>query len=67
MRVLVTEVAGALLPHRFTLTATHKEPSGRLLSVALSRGLPLVAVNDHPTLWSPDFPPTRKLAIARPT
>ena len=34
-----------------------EEPNGRLLSVALSRGLPLVAVSDHLALWSPDFPP----------
>ncbi len=30
---------------------------GGLVSVALSLGLPRVAVNDLPTLWSPDFPP----------
>ena len=29
---------------------------GGLFSVALSRGSPLVAVNNHPALWSPDFP-----------
>ena len=34
-----------------------EEPNGRLLSVALSRGSPLVAVSDHPALRSPDFPP----------
>src|SRR3954471_8193510 len=32
------------------------EPSGGLFSVALSRGSPRVAVNNHPALWSPDFP-----------
>lgn len=50
----VTRGAGALLPHRFTLTS--------LESVAvcflwhLSRGSPRVAVSNHPALWSPDFP-----------
>ena len=29
---------------------------GGLFSVALSRGSPRVAVNNHPALWSPDFP-----------
>src|SRR5699024_11879956 len=50
----VTRGAGALLPHRFTLTS--------LESVAvcflwhLSRGSPRVAVSNHPALWSQDFP-----------
>jgi len=30
---------------------------GGLLSVALSLGLPPVAVSDHPALWCSDFPP----------
>jgi hypothetical protein len=30
---------------------------GGFLSVALSFGSPRVAVNDHPALWSSDFPP----------
>ncbi len=30
---------------------------GGLLSVALSVGLPLLGVTQHPALWSPDFPP----------
>src|SRR5215470_19838982 len=29
---------------------------GGLLSVALSRGSPRVAVSNHPALWSPDVP-----------
>ncbi len=32
---------------------------GGLFSVALSRGSPLVAVDNHPALWSPDFPRRR--------
>lgn len=43
--------AGALLPHRFILTVT-----GGLFSVALSLGLPPLAVSQHPALRSPDFP-----------
>jgi hypothetical protein len=31
-------------------------PPGGLFSVALSRGSPRVAVNNHPALWSPDVP-----------
>ena len=49
----VTPGAGALLPHRFTLTSAS---TGGLFSVALSRGSPRVGVTDHPALWSPDFP-----------
>ena len=33
---------------------------GGIFSVALSLGLPPVAVSDHPALWSSDFPPARK-------
>ena len=51
---LVTQAAGALLPHRFTLTAPYRR--GGLFSVALSLGSPPVAVSDHPALRSPDFP-----------
>src|SRR5262245_58826136 len=43
---------------------------GGLFSVALSRGSPRVAVNNHPALWSPDVPRRRPLgadAAARPT
>ncbi len=55
----VTPAAGALLPHRFTLT-THpdeSEPFGGLLSVALALASRPVDVIDHPALRSPDFPP----------
>ncbi len=34
-----------------------KLPAGGLFSVALSRESPRLAVNQHPALWSPDFPP----------
>ena len=47
----VTRDAGALLPHRFTLTI-----AGGLFSVALSRESPRIAVSNHPALRSPDFP-----------
>ena len=55
----VTCIAGALLPHRFTLTTrpSRDEPFGGLLSVALSLTSRPVDVIDHPALWSPDFPP----------
>jgi hypothetical protein len=58
----VTRGAGGLLHHRFTLTWPHRP--GGLFSVALSRGSPRVAVNNHPALRSPDFP--RRLAPPRP-
>ncbi len=51
----VTPGAGGLLHHRFTLTR-HLAVLGGLLSVALSRGSPRVAVSNHPALWSPDVP-----------
>ncbi len=55
----VTCAAGALLPHRFTLTTrpSFDEPFGGLLSVALSLTSRPVDVIDHPALRSPDFPP----------
>ncbi|MCW2508712.1 MAG: hypothetical protein JWP68_1860, partial [Modestobacter sp.] len=56
-----------LLHRRFTLTSAS---TGGLFSVALSRGSPRVAVNDHPALWSPDVPRRRGLptdATAQPT
>ncbi len=55
----VTCIAGALLPHRFTLTThpSRDEPFGGLLSVALSLTSRPVDVIDHPALRSPDFPP----------
>jgi hypothetical protein len=45
---------GALLPHHFTLTPVAR---GGLFSVALSCSSRRLAVNQHPALWSPDFPP----------
>ena len=73
----VTSIAGALLPHRFTL-ATHRlpicrsrgkaGPFGGLLSVALSLASRPVDVIDHPVLRSPDFPPvTTGITSDRPT
>ncbi len=52
----VTPAAGALLPHRFTLTCTPKRAIGGLFSVALSCRSPRLAVSQHPALWSPDLP-----------
>jgi hypothetical protein len=59
--------AGALLPHRFTL-ADPLARAGGLLSVALSCGSPRLAVSQHPALWRPDFPRSRRTgtAAARP-
>ena len=44
-------IAGELLPHHFTLTV-----NGGVFSVALSLRSPSLAINQHPALWSPDFP-----------
>ncbi len=56
----VTLAAGALLPHRFTLTCAPAselaKAIGGLLSAALSLISRPVSVTDHPVLWSPDFP-----------
>ena len=58
---------GALLPHRFTLTAAKTLRSrGGLFSVALSLGSPPVPVKDHPALRSPDFPPAEFFLGRRP-
>src|SRR5664279_4734421 len=54
--VPVTRDAGGLLHHRFTLTGSPSRETGGLFSVALSRGSRRVAVDNHPALWSPDFP-----------
>ena len=43
----VTRSAGELLPHRFTLTRTSEKAAGGLISVALSRTSPWVAVGHH--------------------
>src|SRR5204862_7571711 len=53
---LVTETAGALLPHRFTLARCARAPAGGLLSVALSVGSRPLGVTQHLALWSSDFP-----------
>ena len=62
---------GELLPHLFTLTRRRSRRRGGLFSVTLScspvrRGK--IPVGDHPSLWSPDFPPLslRKGAILHP-
>jgi len=52
----VTRPAGALLPHRFTLTGSPKGTGG-ILSVALSLSSRTVGVTHHCVLRSPDFPP----------
>jgi hypothetical protein len=56
----VTPDAGALLPHRCTLTCGGRTgvlpPIGGLFSVALSCESPRLAVNQHPALRSPDLP-----------
>lgn len=48
----ITADAGALLPHRFTLTSD----GCNLFSVALAVRLPRPDVIRHRTLWSADFP-----------
>jgi hypothetical protein len=54
----VTSVAGALLPHRFTLACAGPGglAIGGFFSVALSCRSPRLAVSQHPALWSPDLP-----------
>ena len=65
LAVPVTRTAGALLPHRFTLTGPK---AGGLFSVALSRGSPRLAVNQRPALRSPDLPrPARRAAAIQHT
>ena len=62
----VTRGAGGLLPHRFTLTgAAPRCGPAVCFSVALSRGSPRVAVNNHPALWSPDVPRRRRMRRRR--
>ena len=68
-------VARGLLPHDFNLACASlpraSQRSGRspaiggVVSVALSLGLPRVAVNDLPAQWSPDFPPAGPWARRR--
>jgi len=52
---------GALLPHHFTLTGAMVWRLGGMFSVALSVGSRPPGVTWHPALWSPDFPPWRRL------
>ena len=49
---------GALLPHLFTMTTSHRVDAtgGRLFSVALSVELPRLAVSQYLGPRSPDFP-----------
>src|SRR6185312_14451426 len=59
--------AGELLPRHFTLTTHRRERlRGRFVSVALSRGSPPLAVNQHPALWSSDFPRPPPIARRQP-
>ncbi len=60
---------GALLPHRFTLTAAYATPRGGLFSVALSLGSRLPDVSRHrlsmePGLSSPAKPPPNPPLLA---
>ena len=64
----VTPGAGALLPHRFTLTCATGRPAaiGGLFSVALSCGSPRLGVTQHRALWSPDVPRTDQVGTRPP-
>ena len=64
--VRVTPNAGALLPHRFTLTCAAEAAIGGLLSVALSCASPRLGVTQHPALWSPDVPRTDRVRTRPP-
>ena len=58
LAALVTKRTGALLPHRFTLTAKRRFVfCGTFLRVT-STGL-----RQHPVLRSPDFPQPRRAAV----
>ena len=49
--------AGGLLHRRFSFSLTRMtRAAGVFFSAALSVGLPRLAVNQLPALWSPDFP-----------
>jgi len=57
----VTDIAGALLPHRFTLTCDRVAlrrpgPSAVCSLLHLSVRSPRPGSRQHPALWSPDFP-----------
>ena len=53
-------------PRASPLTAPRGSTAiGGVVSVALSLGLPRVAVSDLPALWSPDFPPANCLRVRR--
>jgi len=56
--------AGELLPHHFTLAFPVKKK--RYVSVALSVGLPLLGITQHPARWSPDFPPSEQTEGGHP-
>ena len=62
----VTSVAGALLPHRFTLTCAGCPAIGGLFSVALSCESPRHTFREHPALRSPDLPRRRASPAPRP-
>ena len=69
--VRVAPHAGALLPHRFTLTCDRRSLTPahrRSLSVALSVRSPRPGSRQHPALWSPDFPrpPSRRRRRGHP-
>jgi hypothetical protein len=50
-----------LLGRRWALTPPfHPYPNGRYVFCATFRGSLRAAVNGHPALWSPDFPPLRR-------
>ena len=57
---LVAKPVGELLPRLSSLTGKIR----RYISVALSLESPPPAVSWHPALWCPDFPRTRRRAIA---
>ena len=61
------QLRGELLPHRFTLTCSSENVIGGLFSVALSVGSHRPAVNWHPALWCPDFPPSANALRDCPT
>lgn len=58
-RNCVTTATCELLPHSFHPYLSHEDQGG-IVSVALSLGLPLVAVSNCSALRCPDFPPSHK-------
>src|SRR5690606_1166984 len=64
----ITDDAGGLLHHRFTLAVQHSRAAWQYTSLLHSAvGSPRLAVSQHRTLWRADFPQLLRAAIIRST